>query len=182
MSIIRDAFAEEMRLESKPIAILIAKVGETEEEINAKLYKVPILATNGRATQTIEAMGMPQVSHDTTTINIDQVSEMFGLSKSEVHRKPGPIDILVGINYPNFHTGETKVKDGLVARRSPLGWVIFGANSQSSSSKQNKFFMSDLPHQWISANSGKPNQWEYLFLHAHAKLQRCQHKNKLNRK
>ena len=135
MSIIRDAFAEEMGLESKPITILIAKVGETEEEINTKLYKVPILATNGRATQTIEAVGMPQVSHDTTTINIDQVSEMFGPSKSEVHRKPGPIDILVGINYPNFHTGETKVKDGLVARKSPLGCVIFGPNSQSSSSE-----------------------------------------------
>ena len=85
VSIIRDAFAEEMGLESKPITILIAKVGETEEEINTKLYKVPILATSGRATQTIEAVGMPQVSHDTTTINIDQVSEMFGLSKSEVH-------------------------------------------------------------------------------------------------
>ena len=46
VSIIRDAFAEEMGLESKPITILIAKVGETEEEINTKLYKVP--NTNSR--------------------------------------------------------------------------------------------------------------------------------------
>ena len=48
VSMIRDVFAEEMGLESKPITILIAKVGETEEEINTKLYKVPILATNGQ--------------------------------------------------------------------------------------------------------------------------------------
>ena len=81
VSMIRDAFAEEMGLESKPITILIAEVGETEEEINTKLYKVPIFATNGRATQTIEAIGIPQVSHDTTTINIDQVSEMFWFIK-----------------------------------------------------------------------------------------------------
>ena len=36
------------------------------------------------------------------------------------------------INYPRFHIGETNVKDGLVARRSPLGWVIFGSNSDDT--------------------------------------------------
>ena len=50
----------------------------------------------------------------------------------ELHRKEGPIDLLIGINYPRFHIGETKVKDGLVARRSPLGWVIFGSNSDDT--------------------------------------------------
>jgi hypothetical protein len=42
------------------------------------------------------------------------------------------IDILIGINYPTFHAGETKVKNGLAARKSPLGWVIFGVKSQRS--------------------------------------------------
>jgi hypothetical protein len=35
-------------------------------------------------------------------------SEMFGLPKNEFHRKPGPIDILIGINYPTFHADENK--------------------------------------------------------------------------
>ena len=51
---------------------------------------------------------------------------------SKLHRKECPIDLLIGINYPRFHIGETKVKDGLVARRSPLGWVIFGSNSDDT--------------------------------------------------
>ena len=132
VSMIRDDFAEELGLESKPVTISIAKVGETEQELNTKLYKVPIYAANGRAIQTIEAVGIPQISHDTTTINVNQVSEMFGLPKIEFHRKLRPIDILIGINYPTFHAGETNVKNGLAARKSPLGWVIFGVKSQRS--------------------------------------------------
>ena len=31
-----------------------------------------------------------------------------------------------------FPCRETRVKDGLVARRTPLGWVIFGANSDDA--------------------------------------------------
>ena len=129
---IRDDFAEELGLESKPVTIFIAKVRETGQELNTKLYKVPIYAANGRAIQAIVAVGIPQISHDTTTINVNQLSEMFGLPKNEFHRKPGPIDILIGINYPTFHAGETKVKNGLAVRKSPLRWVIFGVKSQRS--------------------------------------------------
>ena len=39
-SMIRDALAEELCLESKPVTILIAPVGKTEHELNTKLYKV----------------------------------------------------------------------------------------------------------------------------------------------
>ena len=55
---------------------------------------------------------------------------MFGLAASEVRRKAGPTDLLIGINYSRFHVGNTKVKASLVARRSPLGWVIFGSNAE----------------------------------------------------
>jgi hypothetical protein len=77
-------------------------------------------AANGRAIQTIGSVGIPQILHDTTTINVNQVSEMFGLPKNEFRRKPGPIDILIGINYVTFYAGKTKIKGGLVARKSPL--------------------------------------------------------------
>lgn len=74
ISMIRDAFAEELELESKPATILIATVGEIEQELNTKLYKVPIYASNGKLIQTIEAVGIPQISQDTATIYSDQVS------------------------------------------------------------------------------------------------------------
>ena len=58
------------------------------------------------------------------------LASMFGIAARKVRRKPGPIDLLVGINYPRFHEGETKVNASLVARRSPIGWVIFGSNAE----------------------------------------------------
>ena len=132
VSMIREAFAEELGLESKPVTIFIAKVGETEQELNTKLYKVPIYASNGRAVQTINAVGISQISDDTTTIDTNQVSEMFNLPKNDLRRQAGPIDILIGVNYPTFHMGKTRVNNGLAVRESPLGWVIFGVKSHNS--------------------------------------------------
>ena len=43
----------------------------------------------------------------------------------------GPVDILIGIDNPTLHTGETRQRGELVARHSPLGWVLFGATSES---------------------------------------------------
>ena len=37
---------------------------------------------------------------------------------------------MIGINYSRFHVGESKVKGTLVARKSPLGGVIFGSNAE----------------------------------------------------
>ena len=44
----------------------------------------------------------------------------------DIRRTMGDCERAKGINYPNFHTPETGIRDGLVARKSPLGWVIFG--------------------------------------------------------
>ena len=38
-------------------------------------------------------------------------------------------DLLIGIDQARLHTGETREAGNLVARHSPLGWVIFGATS-----------------------------------------------------
>ena len=64
---------------------------------------------------------------------------------------------------------KARVKHGLVARKSPFGWVIFGATTQSSSSEAKQVLdVRFATHQWISANSEKPNRWEYLFLQEQA--------------
>ena len=72
---------------------------------------------------------------------------MFGLPKNEFYRKSGHIDILIGINYPTFHAGETKVKNGFAARKSLLGWVIFGVKSHRSTPEV-KQVIHVLLHQW----------------------------------
>lgn len=59
------------------------------------------------------------------------ISKTFSVPVEELRREAGPIDILVGINYPNLHLGKTTVKDGLVLRESPLGLVVFGVKGES---------------------------------------------------
>jgi hypothetical protein len=47
-----------------------------------------------------------------------------------IRRGKGHVDLLIGIDHAHMHTGhETKQADHLVARRSPLGWIIFGSTT-----------------------------------------------------
>ena len=130
VSMIRSACAEKLGLDGKPIKIIITKVGGVEEELDPKLYKVPVCKGGGFFVQTIQALGIPQISEETPGIDMSKIARFFDLPAGELHRKSGPVDLLVGINYLRFHVGETKVRDGLVARKSPLGWVVFGSKKE----------------------------------------------------
>ena len=95
--------------------------------------------------QTIQDMGISQISENSPKLNIpgvDHISSVLEIPTEKLYRKEGPIDLLIAINDPRFHIGETKIKDGLIARRSPLGWVIFGSDSEHAQWKPNKSFTS----------------------------------------
>ena len=111
---------------------MITKVGGVEEELDTKLFKVPLYADSGRMIQTIQAVGIPQISEEPAGKNVNHISRVLGIPEEKLHRNAGPIDLLIGVNYPRFHVGETRVKDGLVNRKSPLGRVIFGSNSHDA--------------------------------------------------
>ena len=51
--------------------------------------------------------------------------EQLGLSGERIRRKKGPIDLPIGIDHAQLHTGLTKQKYHMVARKSPLRWVLF---------------------------------------------------------
>ena len=128
VSLIRKPVAEEMGLKGKDVTMTIAKVGgEEEEELVTKVYEVRIRSLENKATHVIKAIGIPSISSDTSSVNFDEIAKAFGISKSKFWRKDGPDDILVGIDNPMLHIGETRQQGDLVARHSPLGWVLFGA-------------------------------------------------------
>jgi len=127
---VRSSFAESLSLECKPVKILITKVGGVEEELSAKLYKVPICAVDGKTVQAIQAVGIPQISDEVDEVDGNLLASIFGLAESDIRRKVGPIDLVIGINSSRLQVGETKVNGSLVARKSPIGWVIFGSNAE----------------------------------------------------
>jgi hypothetical protein len=51
----------------------------------------------------------------------------IGIPEVKISRECGPIDKLIGIDHPYMHSGDSKKVGNVVARHSPLGWIIFGA-------------------------------------------------------
>ena len=79
--------------------------------------------------------------------------------KEKIHRGKGPIDILIEIDHPSMHTGETKQVRDLVARSSPLGWVIFGAKPGETLRASQIFHIKytaplDLSEFWATESMG----------------------------
>ena len=93
-----------------------------------KLFRVRIRSLVSRnVIHTVTAVGIPCISSDITEIKLSHVAGIFGLGEEEIRLRIGPIDLLVGIEHPELHTGETREAINLIARQSPLGWVKFGA-------------------------------------------------------
>ena len=100
-----------------------------EEDLDTKLYKFAVGDNNGRLVQTIRAVGIPQISDETANPNVKYISSVPDILVNQLHRRAGPVDLLIGVNYPRFHIGETKTTEGFVAHKSPLGWVVLEYDS-----------------------------------------------------
>ena len=74
---IRSSLAESLSLQSKPVKILITKVGGIEEELTTKIYKFPVCTSDGKAVQVIQAVGIPEISDEITEVKRDCISESF---------------------------------------------------------------------------------------------------------
>ena len=125
--LIRLSLAEELGLKGKDATITLAKVGGEEDEWTTKLFRVRIRSANRRDIHTVMAVGIPCISSDVTECKLSHLAGLFGLREEEIHRKNGPVELLIGIDHPKLHMGETREAANLIARQSPIGWVVFGA-------------------------------------------------------
>ena len=98
-----------------------------EEEIRTKLYQVRLLSLENDTLHKVTAIGILCISENIAAANIGQAAKQLGLEERKLSRGSGSIDILIGIDHANMHTGETREAGNLVARHSPIGWGVFGA-------------------------------------------------------
>ena len=132
---VRKDLAEEMGLEGTSIKIVITKVGGEEEELDTKMCKVLVNTYHGKKVQVVQAVGISHISDDVTNVNLSRISDIFGIPANQLEQRSGPVDLLIGINHPQFHVGEARIKDGLAVRRTPIGWVAFGAENEYTQPK-----------------------------------------------
>ena len=130
ISLIRKETADSLGLIGKEITVNIVKVGGEEEEIQTKIYKVRVTGIDDKKKYVIKAIGIPCISEEVKSVRSSPLAELFNLPKKELRRGRGHVDLLIGIDHAHMHTGPMKQVEHLVARKSPLGWVIFG-NSTS---------------------------------------------------
>ena len=122
--------ADSLGLIGKEITVNIVKVGSEEEEIQTKIHKVRVTGIDDKKKYVIKAIGIPCISEEVKSVRSSPLAELFNLPKGELRRGRGHVDLLIGIDHAHMHTGPMKQVEHLVARKFPLGWVIFG-NSTS---------------------------------------------------
>ena len=159
ISLVKQETAENLGLKGKDVSITITKVGGVDENVKTKVYKVPVTSLDTRKTYSVTAVGIPCISDDVIDIKTDKILDNFGLKRSQIHRGKGSLDMLIGIDHAFMHTGETRQSGCLVARNTPLGWVIFGSPPGEVSGAHKvyrvKFAMPvDLADFWTTESMG----------------------------
>ncbi|XP_072171963.1 uncharacterized protein [Diadema setosum] len=126
ISLIRQDLASEMQLSGVPTTITISKIGGEEESLQTQQYRVPIRELNSTNRPfLITAVGIPCISEN-IAVNIEELVRKFDIQPGDLNRGNGAVDLLVGIDHARLHTGEVREAGRCTARKSPVGWVIFG--------------------------------------------------------
>ena len=112
-------------------------VGGQEEELKTKMYEVPIRSKENNCLFSVNAIGIPCISDEIKEVEVEAIERHLGLKKNVLSRGSGKLDGLIGIDHASMHTGKIKQVGNLVARHSPLGWLVFGA-TQGSVAEVNK--------------------------------------------
>lgn len=130
VSLIRHDTAETLGLKGKDVSITITKVGGEEESIKTKEYKVQLTCIDTGKRFTVKAIGIQRISDEIPTVKTSHLPELLGLPNTRFRRGKGHVDLLIGIDHAHMHAGETRQVDHLLARKSPLGWVVFGGKPE----------------------------------------------------
>ena len=132
VSLILQFTATSLGLKGTDTAVTITKVGGESETIRTKMYKVQLSAVEGHKRFVVKAIGIPSITEECTVLKTVDLPAKFGLPKqTRFYTGKGSIDLLIGIDHPKMHTGETRQFNHLLARQSPIRWVVFGGKSES---------------------------------------------------
>lgn len=132
ISLIRDEFAAELGLEGISATITVTKIGRDEETLTTKKYKVPIREVNKSKTIMVTALGIDCISDNIVAVHLPELAQKLQPREEDLQRGSGPVDLLVGIDHVRLHAGEVRVVGGCAARKSAIGWVVFGTTQRKA--------------------------------------------------
>ena len=126
VSLIRQETADTLGLKGKDVSVTVTKVGGEEETMKTKEYRFQLICIDDNKHYTVNAIGIKNMSDEIPKVNTSHLPELLGLQNTSFRRGKGNVDLLTGIDQAHMPAGETKEVNHLIARKSPLGWVVFG--------------------------------------------------------
>ena len=132
VSLIRQETADTLGLKGKDVSETVTKVGGEEETMKTKEYRVQVICIDDNKRYTVSAFGIDNISDEIPKVKTSHLPELLGLQNTSFRRGNGHVDLLIGIDQAHMHAGETKEVNHLIARKSPLGWVVFGGEDEET--------------------------------------------------
>ncbi|XP_063970046.1 uncharacterized protein LOC129255891 [Lytechinus pictus] len=159
LSIVRQEVADRLRLKGKKVSVTITKIGCDEEQVQTEIYRFPVQAIGSNQRHYVTAIGLPHISNDISEVPLKEECKKMHLSPQEVHRKSGAIDLLIGLDHVQMHAGQTRQGIKCIARKSPIGWVVFGPLSTRQQLPSRVLHMqvtqvTDLTEFWSTESMG----------------------------
>ena len=108
ISLIREETAVALGLKGNDTAVTITKVGGEEETMRTKVYKVPVSSPDNTGTFSIKAIGIPRMSEELSAVQFKPIGKLLGLENQRICRVKGPINLVIGIDDAQMHTGQTR--------------------------------------------------------------------------
>ena len=120
--------AKQEKLKGLKVELSVIKAGAQSEKIKSNKYKVPLIDKQGHVIE-FEAYGNERITSDIESVNIDDIVHLFkNVTKEEIERPSGPVDILIGYEYAAYHPEREQNVGHLVLLRNHFGRCIGGTH------------------------------------------------------
>ena len=126
VSLIRQETADTLGLKGKDVSVTVTKVGGKEETMKKKEYRVQLICIDDNKRFSVDTIGIDNISDEIPKVKTSHLPELLGLQNTSFRRGKGHVDLLMGTDQAHMHAGEMKEVNHLIARKSPIGWVVFG--------------------------------------------------------
>ncbi|XP_068696785.1 uncharacterized protein [Montipora foliosa] len=147
ISLITNKRAREEKLKGIRVELSIVKVGAKSEKIAPEKYRLCLIDKKGQIVE-FDVYGIDKITSDIQSINIDGIVQLFkNVSKEEIVRPTGAIDVLIGYEYAGFHPEREQNSEHLLLLKNRFGRCIGGT------------------HPLIKETSVKPNLSDVKVLH-----------------
>ena len=121
---------KEEKLKGIRAELSIVKDGGVNEKLVSYKYKLTLVDKRGQELQ-IDVYGIDKITSNIQAVNLDGVHRLFkDVTKEEIARPTGEIDVLIGFEYAGFHPQKEQFLGHLLLLKNQFGRCIGGTHPQ----------------------------------------------------